>query len=147
MDVVIPSLSDPSVAPPGKHIMSVFVQYAPYDLKEGPQDWPNQRDAFGKAVVDTLEEYAPGLKDSILFQQTLSPWDLETKIGLTEGNIFHGELSLEQLLFQRPVAGWSKYSTPLKYLWLCGSGAHPGGGLMGAPGELCAKTMLNERKL
>jgi phytoene dehydrogenase-like protein len=93
-------------------------------------------------VVDTLAEYCPGLKESILHRQVLTPWDLEHEIGLTEGNIFQGELSLEQLLFLRPVQGWSRYKTPVKHLWLCGSGAHPGGGIMGASGRLAAMEIL-----
>ena len=105
LNVVIPSLVDPSVAPPGKHVVSCFVQYAPYKIKEGPEHWPQKRDAFGDAVVDTLAEYCPTLKDSILHRQVLTPWDLEQEFGLTEGNIFHGELSLEQLLFLRPGGG------------------------------------------
>ncbi|HLX09939.1 MAG TPA: NAD(P)/FAD-dependent oxidoreductase [Thermoanaerobaculia bacterium] len=145
MDIVIPSLTDPTVAPPGKHTMSIFVQYAPYKLKEGAADWPNQRDRFGDAVIDTLSEYMPNLKSRILDRQVLSPWDLEQVYGLTEGNIFHGELSLEQLAFQRPVAGWSRYRTPIHDLWMCASGTHPGGGIMGAPGALCARTMLHAR--
>ena len=147
LNVVIPSLVDPSVAPPGKHIVSCFVQYAPYHIKEGPAYWPQRREAFGDTVVDTLAEYCPGLKESILFRQVLTPWDLEQQFGLTEGNIFHGELTAEQLLFQRPVAGWAKYKTPIKNLWMCGSGTHPGGGIMGAPGELAAKTMLKTRSV
>lgn len=142
INMVIPSLVDPSVAPPGKHVVSCFVQYAPYRLKEGPEKWPEKREAFGDTVTDTLEEYCPGFKDSILHRQTLTPWDLEQEFGLTEGNIFHGELSLEQLLFQRPAAGWSRYKTPIDKLWMCGSGTHPGGGVMGAPGHLSAKTIL-----
>ncbi|MEJ2720203.1 MAG: NAD(P)/FAD-dependent oxidoreductase [bacterium] len=142
INVVIPSLVDPTVAPPGKHVVSCFVQYAPYEIKEGPEHWPERREAFGDAVVDTLAEYCPTLKDSILHRQIHTPWDMEQDIGLTEGNIFQGELSLEQLLFLRPAAGWSRYRTPLKNLWICGSAAHPGGGLMGAPGELAAKTYL-----
>ncbi len=145
INVVIPSLVDHSVAPPGRHIISCFVQYAPYWIKEGPEFWPNRREAFGDAVVDTLTEYCPGLKESILFRQVLTPWDLEHEFGLTEGNIFHGELSPEQLLFQRPVAGWARYRTPIRNLWMCASGTHPGGGIMGAPGELAAKTMLKAR--
>ncbi len=145
MDVVIPSLTDPTVAPPGKHTMSIFVQYAPYNLKEGAADWPNQREAFGDAVIDTLSTYMPNIKDRILHRQVLTPWDLEQVYGLTEGNIFHGELSLEQLAFLRPVAGWSRYKTPIEHLWMCASGTHPGGGIMGAPGALCAKTMLKAR--
>jgi phytoene dehydrogenase-like protein len=145
LNVVIPSVVDPSVAPPGKHIVSCFVQYAPYHIKEGASHWPERREALGDAVVDTLEEYCPGLKESILFRQVLSPWDLEQEFGLTEGNIFHGELSPEQLLFQRPVAGWAHYRTPIRNLWMCASGTHPGGGIMGGPGELCAKTILAAR--
>ncbi|MEQ1567512.1 MAG: NAD(P)/FAD-dependent oxidoreductase [Myxococcota bacterium] len=144
LNVVIPSLLDPGMAPPGKHVMSIFVQYAPYDLAEGAADWPNQREAFGDAVVDTLAEYAPGLKESVLHRQVLTPWDLEQEFGLTEGNIFHGELTLDQILFQRPVPGWARYRTPIRGLWLCGSGAHPGGGVMGAPGGLCARAMLDQ---
>jgi phytoene dehydrogenase-like protein len=147
MDIVIPSATDPTVAPPGKHVMSIFVQYAPYHLKEGAADWPNQREAFGDAVIDTLSEYMPNLKSLILHRQVLSPWDLEQIYGLTEGNIFHGELSLEQLAFQRPLAGWSRYRTPVENLWMCASGTHPGGGIMGAPGALCARTMLAKRAL
>jgi phytoene dehydrogenase-like protein len=145
INVVIPSLLDPSVAPAGKHIISMFVQYAPYHIKEGPEHWPEKREAFGDAVVDTLAEYVPGLKDSILFRQVLTPWDLEQEYGLTEGNIFQGELSLDQLLFQRPAAGWARYRTPVRDLWMCGSGTHPGGGIMGAPGQLAASTMLSSR--
>ena len=147
INVVIPSLVDPSVAPPGKHVMSCFVQYAPYDIKEGPSHWPERREAFGDTVVDTLAEYIPGLKESILYRQVLTPWDMEQEFGLTEGNIFHGELSQEQLLFLRPAAGWARYRTPIDGLWVCGSGTHPGGGIMGAPGELAAKTMLASRAL
>lgn len=142
LNVVIPSLSDPSVAPPGKHVMSIFVQYAPYDIKEGASHWPERREAFGDAVIDTLAEYCPGLKEAILHRQVITPWDLEQEYGLGEGNIFHGELSVEQLLFLRPAAGWANYKTPVPGLWMCASGTHPGGGVMGAPGELAAKTLL-----
>lgn len=144
MNIVIPSLTDPSVAPPGKHVMSIFVQYAPYHLKEGPEHWPQQREAFGDAVCNMVEELAPGFKESILHRHILTPWDLEKTYGLTEGNIFHGELSLEQLAFFRPAPGYSRYRTPIHNLWLCGSGAHPGGGVMAGPGWLCARTMLEE---
>ena len=140
MDILIPSTIDPSMAPPGKHVMSIFVQYAPYQLKD--TTWEDQRDAFGDAVVDTLSEYAPNLKNAIVGRQVVSPWDMEQKIGLTEGNIFHGELTLDQLFFLRPVAGWAQFKTPLDNLYLCGSGAHPGGGVMGVPGKLAALEML-----
>jgi len=145
LDIVIPSLTDPTVAPPGGHVMSIFVQYAPYHLKSGAADWEHQREAFGDAVIRTLEEYMPGLERRILHRQVLSPWDLERIYGLTEGNIFHGELSLEQLAFLRPVAGWSRYRTPVRDLWMCASGTHPGGGIMGAPGALCARALLAAR--
>ena len=142
INVVIPSLSDPTVAPDGQHVMSCFVQYAPYELAEGPAAWPAQRDAFGDNVIATLEEYAPGLSSSIVHRQVLTPWDLEREFGLSEGNIFHGELSLEQLAFLRPMSGHSQHATPVPKLWLASSGAHPGGGIMGAPGALCARRML-----
>ena len=147
INAVIPSLTDPSVAPPGKHVLSCFVQYAPYKIKEGPEQWPQRREAFGEAVIDTLEEYVPDIRSIILHKQVLTPWDLEQEFGLSEGNIFHGELSLEQLAFLRPAPGWARYKTPVPSLWLCASGAHPGGGLMGAPGALCARTMLEGRVL
>ena len=142
INIVFPTLFDKSMAPPGKHVMSCFVQYAPYALAEGPADWPNQRAAFGRAVIDTLKTYMPTIEEDILHMQVLSPWDMEQEFGLTEGNIFHGELSLDQLLFQRPTSGWAQYATPVRGLWLCGSGAHPGGGVMGAPGALAAKEIL-----
>ena len=147
LNIVIPSLVDPSVAPPGKHVMSIFVQYAPYHLEGGAERWPDQREAFGDTVVDTLAEYCPTLPDSILHRQVLTPWDLEQEFGLTEGNIFHGELTLEQLLFLRPVAGWARYRTPVEHLWMCASGTHPGGGIMGAPGELAAKAILRSGQI
>ena len=146
LNVVIPSLLDPSVAPPGKHILSIFVQYAPYHLEEGPDAWPAKREAFGDAVVATLAEYCPGVEESILYRQVLTPWDLERDFGLTEGNIFQGELSLEQLLFQRPAAGWARYRTPIEDLWMCGSGTHPGGGIMGASGQLAAAGILGRSR-
>ena len=142
MDIVLPTLADPSVAPPGKHVMSIFVQYAPYELSDGT--WSEHREAFGDAVIGTLAEYAPGLEELILHRQVVTPWDLEQDIGLTQGNIFHGELTLEQLFFLRPVAGWADYRTPIRGLYQCGSGTHPGGGVMGAPGRLAARKILLE---
>jgi len=142
MDVVIPSLTDPSVAPPGKHVMSCFVQYAPYKLREGT--WDEKKEAFGDTVVDTLCEYAPNLRKLILHRQVVTPLDLEREWGLTEGNIFQGELSLEQLFFLRPVAGWARYRTPVRNLYMCGSATHPGGGIMGAPGRLAAQEVLKD---
>jgi phytoene dehydrogenase-like protein len=142
MNIVVPSLTDPTVAPPGKHVMSIFVQYAPYKLKAGPETWANRREEWADDVMKTLEEFCPGINNAVLHRQAITPWDLEQTFGLTEGNIFHGELSLEQLLFQRPAPGWAQYKTPIDDLWMCGSGTHPGGGLMGAPGQLAAKTIL-----
>ena len=146
IDCVIPSLTDPSVAPPGKHVMSCFVQYAPYNLKEGPLDWDRQREAFGDAVVDTLAERAPNIKKLILHRQVMTPLDIERITGLSEGNIFQGELSLEQLFFLRPVAGWARFRTPVRNLYMCGSATHPGGGIMGAPGRLAALEVLKDWK-
>ena len=136
MDVVIPSMIDPGMAPPGKHVMSIFVQYAPYHVNGGWTD--AKRDAFGDAVVDTLSRYAPNLKSLILHRQVLTPADIERITGLSEGNIFAGELALNQLFFLRPVAGWSRYRTPIRGYWQCGAGTHPGGGIMGASGRLAA---------
>jgi phytoene dehydrogenase-like protein len=142
IDVVIPSLTDPSVAPPGKHVMSCFVQYAPYHLKEGT--WDEQREAFGDTVIETLAEHAPNIREIILHRQVVTPLDLEREWGLSEGNIFQGELTLEQLFFLRPAPGWAQYRTPIRNLYLCGSAAHPGGGIMGAPGRNAARVMLKE---
>ena len=144
IDVVIPTLTDPSVAPPGKHVMSCFVQYAPYRLKCG--NWDEQREAFGDTVIETLAQYAPNLKDIIIGRHVLTPLDLEREWGLTEGNIFQGELSLEQLFFLRPVPGWAEYRTPIKNLYMCGSATHPGGGIMGAPGRLAATEILKDHR-
>jgi phytoene dehydrogenase-like protein len=142
MDIVIPSLTDSSVAPPGKHVMSCFVQYAPYPLKQGT--WDEQREAFGDAVIDAIAEYAPNIRDIILHRQVLTPLDIERTFGLTEGNIFQGELTLEQLFFLRPVPGWAQYTTPVERLYMCGSATHPGGGIMGAPGKNAAERILKE---
>lgn len=142
VDVIFPSMIDPDMAPPGKHVMSCFVQYAPYNLNGGWTD--EKREAFGDAVVNVLAEYFPNIKNLILHRQVLTPVDIERMIGISEGNIFHGELSLSQLYFLRPAAGWAKYRTPIKGYWQCGSGTHPGGGIMGAPGRLAALEMLKE---
>jgi phytoene dehydrogenase-like protein len=140
LDIIIPSTIDPSMAPPGKHVMSIFVQYAPYHIKEG--SWQELREQFADTVIDTLSEYAPNLRDLILHRQVLTPWDLEQEFGLTEGNIFHGELTLDQLFFLRPLPGWAQYRTPIKNLYLCSAGTHPGGGIMGASGRLAALEIL-----
>ena len=143
IDIVIPSLTDPSVAPPGQHVMSCFVQYAPYHLKDG--SWDDEREAFGDTVIDTIEEYAPGFRNRILHRQVLTPLDLEREFGLSEGNIFQGELTLEQLFFLRPAPGWANYETPIHQLYLCGSATHPGGGIMAAPGRNAALKVLAHR--
>jgi phytoene dehydrogenase-like protein len=149
IDIVIPSLTDPSVAPPGSHVMSCFVQYAPYHLREGsngpnPADWDSVREAWGDNVIRTIAEYAPDLESRIVGRQVLTPLDLEREFSLTEGNIFQGELTLEQLFFLRPAPGWADYSTPIRRLYLCGSAAHPGGGIIGAPGRNAAMKVLRD---
>jgi phytoene dehydrogenase-like protein len=144
IDIILPSMIDSGMAAPGKHVMSCFVQYAPYQLREGT--WEQKRDALGDAVVDTLSEYIPNLKNIILHRQVMTPWDIEQTIGLSQGNIFQGELSLSQLFFLRPAAGWAKYRTPIRNYYQCGSGTHPGGGITGAPGRLAALEILKRLK-
>jgi phytoene dehydrogenase-like protein len=143
LELTVPTMYDPSLAPPGKHIMGIFLQYAPYTLREGT--WDELREPFGDRVVALIDEYAPGFSSLIEHRQVLSPLDLERRFGITGGNIFHGEMSLDQMFVMRPVAGWARYRTPVKGLFLCGSGAHPGGGVMGAPGYNCAREMLRIR--
>jgi phytoene dehydrogenase-like protein len=140
MDIVFPSLLDPRMAPPGQHVMSAFIQYAPFNLKGGWDD--TKREAFGDAVINTLSEYAPDLRTKILHRQVITPPDIERITGLSEGNIFAGELSLHQLFFLRPAHGWARYATPIKKYYQCGSGTHPGGGIMGASGRLAAMRIL-----
>jgi phytoene dehydrogenase-like protein len=145
IDMIIPTLVDPSMAPPGKHIISCFVQYAPYKLAPDLGTWDDQRDAFGEAVVDRIAEFAPNIRDIILYRNVQTPLDIERTTGLTEGNIFQGELSLEQLFFNRPVPGYARFRTPVRDLWLCGSATHPGGGIMGANGRIAALEVLRAR--
>ncbi len=142
MDIVIPSLIDPGMAPPGKHVMSIFVQYAPYHLNGGWTD--AKREAFGDAVINALERFAPNIRSCIEHRQVLTPLDIERITGLTEGNIFAGELSLNQLFFLRPAPGYAQYRTPLAGFYQCGSGTHPGGGIMGASGRLAALAALKD---
>jgi phytoene dehydrogenase-like protein len=142
IDMEIMSLVDPSMAPPGKHMVSCFVQYAPYHLADGEAWDESNREAFGDAVVDAIARHAPNIKDLIVGRQVLTPKDIEDVIGLTEGNIFQGELTLEQLFWNRPAPGWGRFATPVRNLWLCGSSTHPGGGIMGAPGRLAAGRIL-----
>ena len=145
IDIVFPTLVDPGMAPPGKHVMSCFVQYAPYSLDPSLGTWDDNREAFGDAVVDRISEFAPDLKSKILHRNVQTPLDIERTTGLTEGNIFQGELSLEQLFFSRPVPGWARFKTPVRNLWLCGSATHPGGGIMGANGRIAAMELLRSR--
>jgi phytoene dehydrogenase-like protein len=144
VDCVISSNADSSLAPPGKHILTCFVQYVPYHLREG--NWDDKRELLGDRVVKKIAEYAPNVPGAIETRQVLTPLDLERTYGLTEGNIFHGDLRLEQLFFMRPVSGWSQYRTPIDALYLCGAGTHPGGGVTGAPGHNAAHQVLRDWK-
>jgi len=144
LDIAIPTLTDPSLAPPGKHVMSIYVQFAPFKLKSS--DWNAQRDALADTVIKTLAAYAPGLPDLILHRQVITPLDLEQEYGLTGGHIFHGELALDQLFTMRPLLGWARYRTPIDGLYLCGSGTHPGTGLTGLSGLNAAREILKAGK-
>jgi phytoene dehydrogenase-like protein len=143
MDIILPSMIDPGMAPPGKHVMSIFVQYAPSTITGGWND--EKRAAFGEAVIGALERFAPNIRSLIVDKQVLTPADIERITGLTEGNIFQGELALHQLFFLRPSPGWAQYRTPVRGLWQCGSGTHPGGGIMGAGGRLAALEILGAK--
>ena len=144
VDCVVSSNADPSLAPAGKHILTCFVQYVPYHLRAG--NWDEQRELLGNRVIKKIAEYAPNVPNAIVARQVLTPLDLERTYGLTEGNIFHGDLRLEQLFFMRPVSGWSQYRTPVDGLYLCGAGTHPGGGVTGAPGHNAAHQALRDWK-
>ena len=146
VDIVIPTLVDPAMAPPGKHVMSCFVQYAPYGLDPSLGGWDDQRDAFGDAVIDAIAQFAPAIRERILHRQVLTPLDMERMTGLSEGNIFQGELTLEQLFFNRPSPGWARYRTPVRGLWMGGAATHPGGGIMGASGRLAALEVLRSTR-
>ncbi len=143
LEATIPSLTDPTLAPEGKHVMSIYMQYAPYKLKG---DWEEQRNALGQTVVQTLAQYAPNLPELILTHQIITPLDLEDKYGLTGGQIFHGELALDQFFTMRPLLDWARYRTPIEKLYLCGSGTHPGAGLTGGSGANAAREILKELK-
>ncbi len=142
LDLVVPTLIDPELAPPGKHVMSVLVQYAPYHRKKG--EWDTDREALGDRIVEMLEARLPGLRRLVIGREVLTPLDLERRFGLTDGHIYHGEMTLNQQLTLRPVPGWSQYRTPITGLYLCGSGAHPGGGITGAPGHNAARAVLGD---
>jgi len=142
IEMTIPTICDDSIAPPGKHIMGIFLQYTPYDLRES--NWHAIKESYADRVMDLIEEYAPGFRSLVRERQVLSPLDMEEIYGLTGGNIFHGEMNPGQLFFMRPVPGWAKYRTPIRGLYLCGSGTHPGGGVMGAPGFNAAREILRD---
>jgi phytoene dehydrogenase-like protein len=142
LDCCVQSTIDPDMSPPGKHIMSCFVMYAPYHLAES--DWDTEREPLGDAVQETLEEFFPGFSNLILHREIVTPLDIERTIGLSEGNIFAGELFSSQLFLNRPAPGWNQYKTPISGYYQCGSGTHPGGCVSGGPGKLAARQILND---
>src|SRR6202161_521191 len=143
IDMLIPSQIDPTMVPDGKHYMSVFVQYCPYELAEG--EWnAARRQGFGNTVIDTIAAHSPNFKELILHAEIRTPWDIENGGGLTEGNIFQGELTMDQLLFNRPLPGYAQYRAPVRGVYMCGSSTHPGGGVMGAPGANAARAVLRD---
>ena len=144
LEATIPSLADPSIAPEGTHVMSVVLQWSPYRLRDG--DWESERDGLGELAVKTLEQYAPGISDLIVERHVLSPLDLERDYGLTEGHALHGEPTLDQFFAWRPLLGHARYRMPVRGLYLCGAGAHPGGGITGGPGANAAREILADRK-
>jgi len=144
IDMIFPSVIDPDMAPPGAHVMSCFVQYAPYDIEGGWDDV--KREELGEAVISTIEQYAPNIREAIVGMQVISPKDIETIAGITGGNIFHGELLLHQIFFLRPAPQWADFRTPLRGYYFGAAGAHPGGGVMGAAGMLAAKEILKDWK-
>ena len=139
IEMVIPSSLDPTIAPKGSHVILLFCQYF------NKTNDPNEKEEYVKLVMNSIESYAPGFKDSILYKDVLTPTDLENVFGLTGGNIFHGALPLDQLFINRPVSGWSNYKTPIENLYMCGAGAHAGGGVMGSPGRLAALELLKKK--
>jgi phytoene dehydrogenase-like protein len=143
LDVTFPSIADPSLAPAGRHVMSVHMQYAPFALRG--RNWAGERSALAATVLKTLEEHAPGIGGLVEYQQVRTPADLEDVYGLTGGHIHHGELALDQLFTMRPTLGWADYGTPIAGLFLCGSGTHPGFGLTGGSGQNAARNLLKVR--
>jgi phytoene dehydrogenase-like protein len=144
VEAVIPTAFDDSIAPPGKHIMTTFCQFGPYDLAKGT--WDTEKEKFGDRVTKIISRYAPNFKNSVLHRQVVSPLDLERDFSLTRGNIFQGNMGLDQLFFMRPVPGWADYRTPVRGLYMCGACTHPGGGVMGAPGHNAAREILSDYK-
>ena len=145
MEIVIPSLVDDSLAPRGHHVASIALRFVPYQLAAGAWD-DAHREAVGDRVIEVLSRYAPNLPDAVIHRQVLTPKDLEDVYGLTMGSSVHGDLAADQLFFMRPVYGWARYRTPIHGLYLCASGAHPGGGVMGAPGRNAARQILRDRR-
>ncbi len=145
LDMTIPTMTDPTMAPPGKHFMSCFIQYCPRQLNG--RDWTQEdKDGFQKSVFDQISNYSPDFEDLVLHAEVRTPQDIENEIGITEGNIFHGELTMDQLMFNRPVPGYAQYRSPIGGLYMCGSSTHPGGGIMGAPGANAAREILSDLK-
>jgi phytoene dehydrogenase-like protein len=144
LDILIPTLGDPSLAPEGQHVMSITAKYAPYELRE--DDWISQKEAFADVVIDTLAEYAPGIRDAVLHRHVLAPTDLESIYGLPEGNPNHGEMTLDQFFHMRPVPGYGRYRAPIAGVYLCGAGTHPGGGVTGIPGQNAAREILKDSR-
>jgi len=140
IDMLIPSQIDPTMVPDGKHYMSVFVQYCPYELADGPWD-AAKRKAFGDTVINTIAQHSPEFQRSDPARRNRTPWDIENEVGLTEGNIFQGELTMDQLLVKPPVPGYAQYRAPVRGVYMCGSSTHPGGGVMGAPGANAARAV------
>lgn len=143
LECTIPSVVDDTLAPEGKHVMNVFTQYGPYNLREG-LSWETEREKYADRVIDILSEYAPNLKSSVLHREVVTPVDLEEEYSLTGGSLFHGRMSLDQMFFMRPVPGYADHRTPIKGLYLCGSGSHPGGGVMGTPGKNASRIILSD---
>jgi len=140
LELTVPTMYDASLAPPGRHIMGIFLQYAPYTLRDA--NWDDLREPFANRVFELIEQYAPGFRSLVVEKQVLTPLDMERRFGLTGGNIFHGEMSLDQMFVMRPLPSCARYRTPIRGLYLCGSGVHPGGGVMGAPGYNAAREIL-----
>jgi phytoene dehydrogenase-like protein len=144
VDCVLASNVDPGLVTEGRHVLTCFVQYLPYSPKNS--SWDDERETVGDKVIETIGRYAPNVPASVVARKVYTPYDLEQTFGITEGNIFHGDINMGQLFFMRPLPGWSQYRTPIDGLYLCGSGTHPGGGVTGAPGYNAARQILRDRK-
>ena len=140
VDCVLASNVDDTLAPEGRHVLTCFVQYLPYRLRQGT--WEERREEIGDRVTELIGRFAPNVPGAVIARRVFSPWDLEQRFGITEGNIFHGDIALQQLFFMRPLPRWANYESPVRGLWLCGAGTHPGGGVTGAPGYNAAHAIL-----